>query len=161
MCAGNAPTMHMCLLRQTCFLVPVSRHSTGWHESVEQARGLPPPKKAMLTRVECNAHRKTMGPHVHSRAECKACRTTGDIYSTFPRSTRRQKGFNQEKETPKKRLIDNVAILNTAVVAYHLLARLEGFLILQSARRPVGREKVLYNDIPPKSNRRIEIVAGG
>jgi hypothetical protein len=32
---------------------------------------------------------------------------------------------------------------------------------LQSARRPVGREKVLYNDIPPKSNRRIEIVAGG
>ena len=64
MCAGNAPTMHMCLLRQTCILVPVSRHSTGWHESVEQARGLPPLTKAMLTRVECNAHRKTMGPHV-------------------------------------------------------------------------------------------------
>jgi len=26
---------------------------------------------------------------------------------------------------------------------YHLLTRLEGLLILQSARRPVGREKVL------------------
>ena len=37
-----------------------------------------------------------------------------------------------------------VAILNTAVVAHYLQIRLKGLLILQSARRPVGREKVLY-----------------
>ena len=44
----------------------------------------------------------------------------------------------------KKHLIDSVAILKTAAVAYYLLIRPQGLLILQSARRPVGREKVLY-----------------
>ena len=52
------------------------------------------------------------------------------------------KGSIREKET-KKRPIDSVAILSTAVVAYHLPTRLEGLLVLQSPRRPVSREKVL------------------
>ena len=41
--------------------------------------------------------------------------------------------------------MDSVAILETAAVAYHLPIRLKGPLILQSARRPVGREKMLYS----------------
>jgi hypothetical protein len=41
----------------------------------------------------------------------------------------------------KEHLIDSVAILKRAIFAYYLLIRLEGLLILQSARRPVGREK--------------------
>ena len=44
----------------------------------------------------------------------------------------------------KKHLIDSVAISNTAVLAYHLPTILESLLILQNARRPAGREKVLY-----------------
>ena len=44
-----------------------------------------------------------------------------------------------------KRLIDSVAILNTAAVAYYLLVRLERLLALQSAQRPVSRAKVLYS----------------
>ena len=44
----------------------------------------------------------------------------------------------------EKRPIDSVAVLKTAVVTYHLLIRLKRLLILQSARRPVGRGKVLY-----------------
>ena len=39
--------------------------------------------------------------------------------------------------------MDSVAILKVAAVAYYLLIRLEGLLYLQSARRPVGRERVL------------------
>ena len=48
------------------------------------------------------------------------------------------------KGKTKEHLIDSVAILNTAVIAHDLPIRLEGLLILQSAWRPVGREKVLY-----------------
>lgn len=44
--------------------------------------------------------------------------------------------------------MDNVAILIAAVVAYHLLIRLKGLLILQSAQHLVGREKVLYGSLP-------------
>ena len=43
----------------------------------------------------------------------------------------------------KKCLIDSVAILDTALVVCYLPIRLKGLLILQSARRLVGREKVL------------------
>ena len=49
-----------------------------------------------------------------------------------------------EKEKTKKCPVDSVVVLNTAVVAYYLPIGLEGLLILQSARRPVGRGKVLY-----------------
>ena len=53
------------------------------------------------------------------------------------------RGIQLGKRKTKKRRIDSVAILNTAVVAYYLPIRLEGLLILQSARRLVGHEKVL------------------
>jgi hypothetical protein len=38
-----------------------------------------------------------------------------------------------------------MAILKRAVFAYYLPIRLKGLLILQRARRPVSREKVLYS----------------
>ena len=53
------------------------------------------------------------------------------------------------EKKPQKRLIDSIVILNTAIVAYYLPIRFTGLLILQSARRPVGREKVLYVPSPP------------
>ena len=42
--------------------------------------------------------------------------------------------------------MNSVAILKTAAAAYHLPIRLKGLLVLQSARRPVGLEKMLYVD---------------
>ena len=74
-------------------------------------------------------------------------RQTGNrrLYSTFSRPTGRQSNVEDliiRKKT-KKRLIDSVVILNTAIVAYYLLIRLNMLLILQSTWRPVGREKVL------------------
>ena len=58
------------------------------------------------------------------------------------RTPKQRKELNQKERKIKKRLIDSVAILNRAVVAYYLLIRLEG-LLMQSARHPVGREKAL------------------
>jgi hypothetical protein len=67
------------------------------------------------------------------------------MYSTFSRPTGRRSNVKdsvRNKET-QKGLIDSVAIPKRAVSADYLLIRLEGLLILQSARRPVGREKAL------------------
>ena len=47
------------------------------------------------------------------------------------------------KTKTRKCLIDSVVILSTAIVAYYLLTRLKGLLILQNARRLVGCEQVL------------------
>jgi hypothetical protein len=67
------------------------------------------------------------------------------MYSTFSRPTGRRSNVKdsvRKKET-QKGLIDSVAISKKAVFACYLLTRLGGLLILQSAQRPVSREKAL------------------
>ena len=66
------------------------------------------------------------------------------LFTTDRRDAKATSRIQLEKRKTKKRLIDSVAILNTGVVAYHLPIRLEGLLVLQSARRPVSLEMVLY-----------------
>ena len=63
------------------------------------------------------------------------------------------------KGKTKKRQRYSVVILNTVIGAYYLLTRLKGLLILQSARRPVGCEKVLYNICDRYSVARYELGA--
>ena len=57
-----------------------------------------------------------------------------------------------------KHPIDSVAVLNTVVVAYHFPIRLEGLLILQSARRPFVRSVVkrVLHILDPMANRRCD-----
>jgi hypothetical protein len=59
-----------------------------------------------------------------------------DIQHLFPTN-------QTSKKNQQKRLIYSVAILKRAVFAYYMPIRLEGLLILQRVRRPIGREKVL------------------
>jgi hypothetical protein len=96
--AGTSVGVQGCVLamRQPCTCAFCARLASWYRypgipqagmKSVEQAWELPPLTKVMLTRVECNAHRKTIGAHVHTGfkfLECKACRTIGDIYNDIP-----------------------------------------------------------------------------
>jgi hypothetical protein len=49
---------------------------------------------------------------------------------TTDQTPKQRKRFNRTKREPKKRLLDSVAILKTAVVAYHLPIRLIGLLAI-------------------------------